>query len=333
MHQYPRAAGTMSVGVVVIGRNEGERLRKCLESVTQTATRVVYVDSGSTDGSVAVAHAMGVDTVALDMSVPFTAARARNHGFRRLRELERDCGAVQFVDGDCELVREWPARASAFLADEPRVAVVCGRLREKHPESSVYNMLCDIEWDAPEGEAKACGGIAMMRADAFESVGGFREDMIAGEEPELCLRLRAAGWRIHRLRDEMARHDAALLRFGQWWRRSLRSGYSFALGASLHGTSPERHRMRESRSAWLWGLVVPAATLVLALWWGTWALVLLLIYPLQVARLALRGGRAPRENWWRALFLVIGKFPEMLGQAKFLLDRVHGVRSALIEHK
>ncbi|MFZ1908148.1 MAG: glycosyltransferase [Burkholderiales bacterium] len=333
MHQHLRAASVMSVGVVVIGRNEGERLRKCLESVRQSGARVVYVDSGSTDASVDVARAMGVDAVALDMSAPFTAARARNRGFRRLCELERDCQAVQFVDGDCELAPRWLERGLALLAAEPRVAVVCGRLREKHPESSVYNMLCDIEWDAPEGEAKACGGLAMMRADAFESVGGFREDMIAGEEPELCLRLRAAGWRIRRLGDAMARHDAAISRFGQWWRRSLRGGYSYALGASLHGSSCERHRVRESRSAWFWGIVLPTSTLALGFWWGAWAFGLLLAYPLQVARLALHGGRTPRENWWRALFLVIGKFPEMLGQAKFVLDRAFGGKSRLIEHK
>ena len=333
MHQYPEAPGTMSVGVVVIGRNEGERLRRCLESVTLPGMRVVYVDSGSTDGSLAAARAMGVDVVALDMSVPFTAARARNRGFRRLRELERDCRFVQFVDGDCELTPQWLARGATSLVSESRLAVVCGRLREKHPEMSVYNMLCDIEWDAPEGEVMACGGIAMMRADAFDGVGGFRDDMIAGEEPELCVRLRAAGWRIRRLRDEMARHDAAILRFGQWWRRSLRGGYSFALGASLHGFAPERHRVRESRSAWLWGLVFPAATLALVFWWGAPGFVLLIAYPLQVTRLALRGERGPRENWWRALFLVIGKFPEMLGQVKFLLDRASNARPALIEHK
>lgn len=323
----------MKVGVVVIGRNEGERLKKCLESVVGTAGRVVYVDSGSTDGSVEIARVTGVEAVELDIRIPFTAARARNEGFKRLRAISRELKYVQFVDGDCELADGWLEKANMFLSGRQEVAAVCGRLREKYPTQSIYNMLCDIEWDTPVGEAKFCGGIAMMRIDAFESVDGYRPDLIAGEEPELCVRLRTSGWRIWRVAEEMALHDAAMTRFGQWWKRTLRGGYAFAQGAYLHGAPPERHCVREWRSAWFWGLGIPTATLCLALWWGTAALLLLLVYPLQIVRLSIRGGRSPRENWWRGTFLVLGKFPEMIGQVKFIIHRYLGRLSRLIEYK
>ena len=322
-----------TVGVVAIGRNEGERLKVCLESLSGFAGRVVYVDSGSTDGSVGLACAMGVDVVELDMRVSFTAARARNEGFRRLRELAPDLAYVQFVDGDCEIVTGWIEQAVAWLDERRDVAVVCGRRRERYPERSIYNMLCDIEWDTPVGEAKGCGGDALMRIEAFEAVKGYRADLIAGEEPELCVRLRDNGWRIWRLGIEMTQHDAAIARFGQWWTRTLRSGYADAQGADLHGAPPERHCVRESRSAWFWGLGIPLGATGLVLWWGAWASVLLLVYPLQVVRLALRSGRAGRENWWRAGFLVLGKFPELLGQMKFLIHRHLGGQSRLIEYK
>jgi len=279
------------------------------------------------------ARAMGVEVLGLDMGTAFTAARARNEGFGRLREMVAGVAYVQFMDGDCELAGGWLHESATFLGEHDGVAAVCGRLREKHPERSVYNMLCDIEWDTPVGEAKACGGIAMMRADAFESVQGYRADLIAGEEPELCVRLRAAGWRIWRLGHEMALHDAAISRFGQWWKRTLRAGYAFAQAAHLHGAPPERHGVRESFSAWFWGLGIPAAVLGLVLGLGSGALVLLMIYPLQIARLAVRGGRSPRENWWRAGFMVLGKFPELLGQIKFLFHRHLGGESGLIEYK
>jgi GT2 family glycosyltransferase len=321
------------VGVVAIGRNEGERLRKCLESVNRIAERVVYVDSGSTDGSAAMARDMGVEVVSLDMVVPFTAGRARNEGFRRLREVASNLAYVQFVDGDCELIESWLEKAATFLSEHEGIAAVCGRLREKFPEGTIYNMLCDIEWDTPVGESRACGGIAMMRVKSFESVLGYRADLIAGEEPELCVRLRASGWRIWRLDEEMALHDAAMSRFGQWWKRTLRTGHAFAQGVDLHGAPPERHFVRESLSAWFWALGIPVGILGLALWSGTWALMLLLIYPLQVIRLAMRGGRSTRENWWHAVFLVLGKFPELVGQLKFLFHRHLGGRSRLIEYK
>lgn len=327
-----RTASSTRVGVVAIGRNEGERLRQCLASVVSISGQVVYVDSGSTDGSVEMAHAMGVDAVTLDMSVPFTAARARNAGFWHLRERAADMKWVQFVDGDCEVVPGWLAIGAAFLDAHPEVAVVCGRRRERYPGRSVYNMLCDIEWDTPIGEARACGGDAMMRVEAVEAVNGYRPDLIAGEEPDLCIRMREAGWRVWRLGKEMTLHDAAMTRFGQWWKRALRGGHAFAQGSHLHGAPPERHYVAQSRRAWLWGLFVPVAILLLALTHPAW-LLLALAYPLQVLRLGLGGRLSPRENWWRALFLVLARFPEALGQIKYLRDRFGGRRSVLIEYK
>lgn len=323
----------IGMGVVVIGRNEGLRLERCLVSLVGAAEQVVYVDSGSTDDSVQMAKALGVEVVELDMSIPFTAARARNEGFARLQRLLPAMRYVQFVDGDCEVVEGWLSRAQAFLDTRSEVAVVCGRRRERFPQRSIYNLLCDLEWDTPIGEAKACGGDALMRADAFAAASGFRADLIAGEEPELCVRLRANGWKVWRLAEEMTLHDAAMTRFGQWWRRTLRGGHAFAEGAFLHGAAPEKHWLRESRRAWFWGLGVPLATVIAMLMLGWSGLLLLLVYPLQVVRLARRGGRSTRENWLLALFLVLGKFPEMLGQAKFLLNRFGTGKTALIEYK
>jgi GT2 family glycosyltransferase len=322
-----------TVGVVVIGRNEGERLRKCLASGVREVSRIVYVDSGSADDSVALARSLGVETIELDPSAPFSAARARNEGFCRLRQLHPHVIYVQFVDGDCELCNGWLGTAAEFLRDHEEAAVVSGRLHEKYPENSIYNTLCDIEWDVPAGEVKDCGGIAMLRANAFDSVQGFRVDLIAGEEPELCVRLRKQGWRIWRLTRDMALHDSAMLRFGQWWKREQRAGHAFAQGAEMHGAPPEKHYAREARSALFWGLGVPLMTLALAASIGPPGLLAFVIYPLQVVRLALRGTRSRRENWLHAGFLVIGKFPQVLGELQYYARRALGRRSRLIEHK
>ena len=322
----------MRSGAVVIGRNEGERLRRCLASVNGTAEHVVYVDSGSTDGSAELARALGAKVVDLDMAMPFTAARARNEGFRQLLELAPDIAYVQFIDADCELHPGWMAGGVNYRDKHGEVAVVSGRLRERCPDRSVYNLLCDMEWDRPTGNAKACGGIAMMRAAAFKDAGGFRPDLIAGEEPELCVRLRAAGWRVWSLDQEMASHDAAMTRFSQWWKRALRGGYAYAEGAYLHGAPPERHCVRESRRAWIWGVFLPLFIL-LSSFFHPLASALVLAYPLQVLRIAIRSELTSKANWWRSLFLVLGRFPEGLGQLRFLLNRLQGNRGALIEYK
>ncbi len=227
-------AGT-SVGIVAIGRNEGQRLRACLESALQESANVIYVDSGSSDGSVDLAKSLGTIVVNLDLSVPFTAARARNTGLARLLELHPQTRFVFFVDGDCEIVPGFIAKALEAMNQSAQVAVVCGRRRERLPGASIYNRLCEIEWNTPIGEAKSCGGDALMRVSVFQSVSGFNPAVIAGEEPELCVRLRRHGNKILRIDADMTMHDAAMMHFGQWWKRNVRAGYAYAQGAALHG--------------------------------------------------------------------------------------------------
>jgi GT2 family glycosyltransferase len=319
------------VGVVVIGRNEGARLVRCLASLRTQAAHRVYVDSNSTDDSVAQAERLGADVLTLDPSLPFTAARARNAGWRALLAAQPDVRFVQFVDGDCEVNADWIATARAHLQAHPSVAAVAGRRRERFPDASVYNQLCDIEWDTPVGPALACGGDALMRADALQGVGGYRDDLIAGEEPELCVRLRAAGWQIHRIDAEMTLHDAAMTRFAQWWKRTLRGGYAFAEGAHLHGAR-HGHWVREARSAAVWGLALPLTLLALTVW-QPWLALLWLVYPLQALRLALATPAAAPARWTRAAFLVLGKFAEGWGWLKFhALHRI-GRHGRLIEYK
>ena len=323
---------TSEFGVVVIGRNEGKRLITCLGSLSNAAA-TIYVDSDSTDGSVETAQGRNVEVVVLDLSIPFTAARARNAGLARLLETMPDLQYVQFIDGDCELMTGWPDAAVSFLESTPQAAAVCGRLRERYPDKSVYNWLCDREWDRPVGEVKSFAGNVMIRVQALKEVGNYREDVIAAEEDELCVRLRLAGWRIRRLADEMAVHDAAMLHLRQWWRRSMRAGYAFAQGAHLHGTLPERHFVRESRRAWVWGLLLPlfcigAAAVVHPFGWISF-----LIYPLQLMRLTVRSSGSLRDRARLASFQLLARFPEGLGQIVFLRDRLLKVRPRLIEHK
>ena len=324
------------VGLVAIGRNEGERLRQCLDSVVGKVERIVYVDSGSTDGSVELARSLGVDVVELDLSIPFTAARARNSGVAHLLQASPQTEFVQFVDGDCEVAPGWLDYALAQLDANPNVAIVCGRRRERFPEQSLYNQLCDIEWDTPIGEAKACGGDSMMRVAAFQQAGGFNSTLIAGEEPELCVRIRQNGWKILRLDAEMTRHDAQMRRFGQWWKRMLRGGHAFAEGAWLHGQTPERHWVKESRSIWIWGLLVPLLALGMA--WFTKGLSLLLLggYPLmayRISRYMQQQGLPAKDAWLYGLFCLLAKFPQLQGQLQFHLNRLLGRRNVLVEYK
>lgn len=324
------------LGIVVIGRNEGRRLRACLTSVAGAAAGVVYVDSASSDDSVEIAREMGADVVPLDQDSLLTAARARNAGFQRLATTHPELTLVQFIDGDTQVCPGWLELAATTLADRPELAVVCGRRREKFPEVSVYNRMCDMEWNTLVGETAACGGDAMMRVEAFKAVKGFDEALIAGEEPELCVRLRADAWKIWRLDADMTIHDAAMTRFSQWWRRNMRAGHAFAEGAALHGDSAANHWVKESRSNWVWGLIIPALVLLLAWWTRGLSAVFLLGYVLLFMRVRkYRTGRGDSyaDAQLYAIFCVFGKFPQAQGQLQYLLRRAGGRKRGLIEYK
>ena len=334
VHDRPciRMAIADDVGVVVIGRNEGERLVNCLNTVKASASRVIYVDSGSTDESVEFATRIGIYAVRLDPNLPFTAARARNEGFLALKSLHPDIRFVQFIDGDCILVSGWLEAARAFLTDRKDVAIVCGRRRERHPDGSLYNRLCDMEWDTPVGEAAASGGDALVRSEAFEAAGRFRTTLIAGEEPELCLRLRVQGWKIWRLDTEMTLHDAAMTRFGQWWARAVRCGYGYADVVWLHRNSPQGIWRRETLRALIWGGLLPAAIGIGALGHPA-ALLGALLYPVQICRLALKDGALSGFAWERAALVTVGKFAEFQGILRLLWHKARRHAATLIEYK
>lgn len=325
-------AGPTAIGVVVIGRNEGERLVAALRSAAKGDVRLCYVDSNSSDGSIARAHELGATVVSLDMTKPFSAARARNAGMASLLAADSSIEFVQFMDGDCELDPDWIGVAVAFLQDNPSAAIACGRRRERFPERSIYNRLCDMEWNTPIGRTAECGGDFLVRVSAFEKVSGFRDDMIAGEEPELCARLRGAEWTVWRLDCEMTRHDANILTFRQWWRRSLRCGYAYAAITYLHGRGPDQLKRRQMQSAIIWGGVIPLVILA-----GTFAypvlIVLFGIYVLQALRIGLRGKGSWTDRQLFGASVMIGKFAELFGIAKFWTNRLRGRVSLLIEYK
>jgi GT2 family glycosyltransferase len=321
--------------VVAIGRNEGERLRLSLASARATCATVVYVDSGSVDGSVELARSLGCAVHELTPDRPFSAARARNEGFAKLMEIAPESEFVQFLDGDCELDPGWLDVGKAALEANPQIGLVRGHVTEMHPEASVYNRLCNLEWQQPAGEVAACGGRFLACADAFRAAGGFRDDVIAAEDDDFCIRVRQAGWKIFMLDVPMARHDAAIHSFRGWWQRARRSGHAYAQVAALHGAGPERYFVRDRRKVWIWGFFLPLIALFLAPFtWGISLAVLLALYAAQCVHIR-RGLRSrswsAADAWVYAFFTVLSRLPGILGVLDY--HRRKGRPARIIEYK
>ena len=322
--------------MVAIGRNEGARLERCLASALAATKLVVYVDSGSSDQQRGTGPAHGRGDGGVGCGPAVHGGAGRNAGFEKLAAMAPQVQWVQFVDGDCELDQGWLELAMKSIAQYPQAGVLCGRRRERFPQASVYNRLCDVEWDTPVGEATWCGGDSLVRAAAFVQAGQFNAAMIAGEEPEFCFRLQSHGWKIIRIDAEMTLHDAAMTRFGQWWKRAVRCGHAFAHGAFLHGDSPQRvlhsgNAQRLVLGRHLAGIGTGVGVADAGLEFGPAAGVSAQSGAAFHRRF--RRGLKSKLAWQYAWFGLLGKFAQALGQTQFQLRRALGRASRIIEYK
>jgi len=321
---------------LAIGRNEGERLERALKAIVDRVPTIVYVDSGSTDGSPEMARKLGVTVAELDRSQSFTHAKGRNLGWETIMKLRPDLEFVHFLDGDCEIVEGWLDRAMELMRQRPDVVWTCGRIIELFPDKSLYNRLRGLEWNwLPEGEVGGSAGNGLARVSAIREVGAFNGDLIAGADWEICLRLRQHGGKIYSLDTDMCRHDSAMYSYGSWWRRNLRAGHVWAEGVWMHGRDPERYKVKEWTSNLLWGFVLPVIALALA--WPThgWSLLLLLLHPLKMAQVAWRArkrGFSPSDSRLFAIFCIVDKTPMALGQLSFLWRAIMKRGHRLIEY-
>lgn len=323
---------------VVIGRNEGRGLDGSLGSVQTAGLPVVYVDSGSIDTSLDLARAVGVPTLSLDPVRPFSAGRARNEGLHEALRHWPAAAYVLFLDGDCVLAPSFPAAAAQRLSADKECAVVTGHLTERDPDASPYNRLCAIEWRSPTGvmtNMNGLGGIMVARISAFTEMGGFDLDAIAGEEPDLGVRLNLAGYSIVKIDAPMATHDANIKRFRQWWMRAVRSGQAIAHRYARHGHTRFRDGQRELRSILFWGLFLPGVILIAL--WPSRGLSLLLstgygLLGVRVYRHYVRTGLPPAEARLVTRFILVGKFAEAIGVLRYALSRMRG-RFRIIDYR
>ncbi|MGR3715060.1 MAG: glycosyltransferase [Shimia sp.] len=321
-----------SVTAIVIGRNEGARLVACLKSLTDQDVEIVYVDSGSSDRSVAEARAAGALVVELERNAPFTAARARQAGFDALAQTGDLPEFLMFVDGDCIVVPGWIAAGVAALRDNPDLGLVTGWRAELYPERSVYNAMCDFEWRRPAGPITACGGDMMLRSAAFEDAGGYDATVIAAEDDEFCVRLAKAGWGLRRLPIEMTRHDAAMMRFGQWWQRAVRTGHGFAQVGWMHPPYFRREQLR----AVIYGALLPMLALIGLICSGVLFLGVAALYGMNYIRTTkglIVDGLPSWEARRHARLLTLSKLPNMAGMILFHWRRLRGQAMHIIEYK
>jgi len=326
------------LSVVVIGRNEGAWLQRCLESVRAMRCNwdmeLIYVDSGSSDGSVVLAESLGAKTIALTPLRP-TAALGRNAGWRAATG-----DVVFFLDGDTVVDKDFAVAAICEL-DDPTVACVWGHRREMFPRESSYNRVLDLDWIYAPGPAAFCGGDALVRRSALVEADGFDESLIAGEEPEMCRRMIAAGYRILHVDLAMTQHDLAMNSFRQYWARATRAGHAYAeisrrfAGSGDPFWSAEARRNRVQVLA-LSAMVVAGVVASVLLRSGWPAAAVLAALDVLVLRTAWKARWKSTNAWTLLLYGVhshLQQVPICVGQMRYAWNNRRGRRMGIVEYK
>jgi glycosyltransferase involved in cell wall biosynthesis len=328
------------LSVIIIGRNEGQRLVDCIHSVQAMSEppaemEIIYIDSDSTDGSPQRAQALGVQVEIVHPQRP-AAAIGRNAGWRLAK-----APFILFLDGDTLLHPNFVKVALSHFQQNPQLAIVWGHRRELYPNASPYQRVLDLDWVYPPGLSDFCGGDALMRRHVLAEVDGYNPQLIAGEEPEMCARIRARGYTILHIDQPMTLHDLAITRWTQYWRRASRTGHAYAEIFNLLRNTATPLWQRETRKNLLHANVLVdifivglGITLLFhTLWPLFFSIALLVLLCLRSAWKA----RWKSNDWWTLLLYGVHsqfqQIPIALGQLSYYYHRVLGQRRRLIEYK
>jgi GT2 family glycosyltransferase len=315
------------IGVVIIGVNVERYLADCIRSV-QTANypagrlKIVYVDGGSRDASARIAGEFeNVAVIELNDRHP-TPGRGRNAGWKHL-----STPLIQFMDADTVIDPDWFERA--FRALDDATAAVCGHRREKYPLKNAYHRFTEMEWHYETGPCRYFGGEAIVRRSVLEATGGFDEDLVAGEDPELSYRIRLNGRQILRIDAPMSVHDINMTTFRQYLKRAYRSGYAYAEIALRFIRNPEKLWLKESIRILAKALLpiglVAAGALTGNIGWGLLLAVLVLFRPLiNIGRM-----KQQAQQPWGYVLLYAGHtalvvYPQFWGMVRYFWGRATG---------
>lgn len=203
-------ARTMTeLSYVIIGKNAQSSIARLLDSVlantpSRLSAEIIYVDSASTDSTIEIVTQYPVTIVQLSVDQPLCASAGRYVGCQYATG-----SLICFLDSDMELLDGWLERALIELETNPQVAVVAGVVLDSDsalPAECVPPVDYSLYSNPQVKDVRHVGGAALCRRSILTLVGSWNPFIISDEEPELCLRIRRAGYRVTRLEYPMVRH-------------------------------------------------------------------------------------------------------------------------------
>lgn len=264
----------MPVSVIIKTLNEEKRIAAAIEhalaALETVGGEVIVADSGSSDQTIEIASRYPVVIAQISPPALPSCGIGPQLGFQYSR-YEQIC----LLDGDMLLDRDFLEIAAQFLADNPQVAGVTGHVQEMLTSNLEYSRR--VTRNAPEnriGTIDRMNGGGLYRRSAIDTVGYLSDRNLHGyEEFDLGIRLRSAGWKLHRLDRRFVQHFGHTLNSYRLLVRRWKSKYLQGIGELLRASVGRPYFFQlfeELPELKLWALVY--------LWWAI-SLGLLLILP------------------------------------------------------
>ncbi|QFI68491.1 glycosyltransferase family 2 protein [Sinorhizobium alkalisoli] len=264
----------MTISVIIKTLNEEKRIAATIESALVALEgkggEIIVADSGSADRTIEIAARYPVIIAQIAAPARPSCGIGPQLGFQYSRG-EHVC----LIDGDMLLDDGFLDDAVRFLADNPAIAGVTGHVEEMHVANLEFARR--VNRNAPEnrtGGIDRMNGGGLYRRCAIEEVGYLSDRNLHGyEEFDLGIRLRNAGWGLHRLDRRFVQHFGHSVNSYRLLIRRWKSKYLFGIGELLRASLGKPYfpeLLRELPELRLWALV--------HLWW-LFCLWLLLFLP------------------------------------------------------
>jgi len=218
------------ISVVIIGLNISEKVVNCIKSVKESKypnLEIIYVDGGSSDGSVEKVKKLGYVKVIESNHENQTGGRQRNIGWRSSKS-----DLIQFLDGDVLMDPNWINHAFKKIND--RFIAVCGYRKERYPNKNWYNLINDIDWEKNIGETHHFGAEVLIKKSVLDDVGGYDDELISGQNGDISFRIKEKGYHILRIDKIMSYHNIKKNNFRKYFWRNFRHGYGHIQVAIRH---------------------------------------------------------------------------------------------------
>lgn len=197
------------ISVVIVNWNRRNLLSACLQSLrgqTFAPFETIVVDNGSSDGSPDVAREFGAQLICNQTNLGFCAAN--NQG------IALACGEyVALLNNDAEAEPGWLAALHRACSQSPEIGMAASKVLvwedPRRIDKAGHLIFPDGQnrgrgagaldrgqFDREEDVLWPDGSAALYRKSMLDRIGGFDEDFFAyGDDAELGLRARIAGWR------------------------------------------------------------------------------------------------------------------------------------------